>query len=127
MDLLSNMVSIIKNGYNLKLTNVEIANSTLCANVLLLLYKLGYIKGYTIKNKKKIIVFLKYLNNKPCIRNIYRISTPGRRVYLTLNKLKKNLRRKNNGFYIFSTNKGLLTDEEVLSFNLGGEVLLKVN
>lgn len=127
MDLLSNMVSIIKMGYNLKLQKVEILNSSLCVKVLLLLYKLGYIKGYTVKDKKSIIVFLKYINNKPCIRNIYRVSTPGRRVYLTLNKLKKNLRRKNNGFYIFSTNRGLLTDEEVLTFNLGGEVLLKVS
>lgn len=127
MDLLSNMVSIIKTGYNLKLSKVEIANSSVCVNVLLLLYKLGYIKGYFVKDKKKVIIFLKYINNKPCIRNIYRVSTPGRRVYLTIKKLKENIKRKNNGFYIFSTNKGLLTDEEVLAFNLGGEVLLKVN
>lgn len=127
MDLISNMISIIKNGYNLKLTKVEIMNSKICLNILLILYRLGFIKGYLIKNKKTIIIFLKYINNKPVIRNIVRISSPGKRIYMNIKKFKYHLKKKSNGFYIFSTSKGLLTDEEVLFFNIGGEVLLKVN
>jgi small subunit ribosomal protein S8 len=127
MDLLSNMVSIIKNGYNLKLKTVEISNSILCTKVLLILYRLGFINGYYIKNKMKVIVYLKYINNRPCIRNIVRVSTPGHRVYMTISKFKTHLKKKGHGFFIFSTNKGLLTDEEVLNFNIGGEVLLRVD
>lgn len=127
MDLISNMISIIKNGYNLKLTKVEIMNSKICLNILLILYRLGFIKGYLIKNKKTIIIFLKYINNKPCIRNIVRVSSPGKRIYINIKKFRYHLKKKSNGFYIFSTSKGLLTDEEALFFNIGGEILLKVN
>jgi ribosomal protein S8 len=79
MSLLSNMISIIKVGCNARHLNVIVQNSKLCLNVLTVLYKLGYIRGYIIKNKKNVVVLLKYINNKPTIRNINVISTPGRR------------------------------------------------
>jgi small subunit ribosomal protein S8 len=127
MDLLSNMISIIKNGCNLKLKVVEIPNSNLCVKVLLILYKLGFINGYSLQSKKKVLVYLKYINNKSCIRNITRISTPGHRVYMSISKFKNFLKKKGNGFYIFSTSKGIITDEDVPNFNIGGEVLLRID
>jgi small subunit ribosomal protein S8 len=127
MSLLSNMISIIKVGCNARHLNVIVQNSKLCLNVLTVLYKLGYIRGYIIKDKKNVVVLLKYINNKPTIRNINVISTPGRRKYIDYKTLQSELKKKDNGFFILSTSKGIITDEESLMFNIGGEVLLKIS
>ena len=91
------------------------------------MYRLGYIRGFSVVDKKTIAVFLKYINNKPVIKNIYVISTPGRRTFLKSNELKKEIDKKDSGFYIISTSKGVMTDEEVVLFNIGGEALLKIS
>jgi small subunit ribosomal protein S8 len=127
MHLLSNMISIIKVGYNSRHLQVVVQNSKICANVLNILYRLGYIRGYIVKDKKNIIVLLKYINNKPVIRNVGVVSTPGRRTYLKCCKLSSIMKKKDSGFLILSTSKGLLTDEESLLFKTGGEVLVKVS
>ena len=57
------MICILKVGCNAKHLQVVIQNSKLCINVLSVLYKLGYIRGFIIKDQKKIIVLLKYINN----------------------------------------------------------------
>lgn len=127
MNLVSNMISIIKVGSIAKHLVVTVQNSKLCINILNVLYRLGYIRGFAIENKKYIKVFLKYTDNKPVIRNINVISTPGRRIYTRYEGLRLDLRKKSSGFYIISTNRGLLTDEESIIFGRGGEVLLKVS
>lgn len=127
MSLLSNMISIVKVGYNARHLQVVIQNSKLCINVLSVLYKLGYIRGFIIKDQKNVIILLKYINNKPAVRNIAVISTPGRRTYLKHKKLEKFLAKKDSGFLILSTSKGILTDEESNMFKIGGEALLKIN
>jgi small subunit ribosomal protein S8 len=127
MHLISNMVSTIKVGYNTKHLQVFVQNSKLCIGILDILYKLGYIRGFVIKDKKNILVLLKYTDNKSAIRNISVVSTPGRRMFIGLKKLKFRLKKKDSGFFIVSTNKGLLTDDESLMFNTGGELLIKVN
>jgi small subunit ribosomal protein S8 len=121
------MIAIIKVGYNARHLQVVVQNSKICANVLNILYRLGYIRGYIVKDKKNIIVLLKYINNKPVIRNIGVVSTPGRRTYLKYCKLHSILKKKDSGFLILSTSKGLLTDEESLLFKTGGEVLVKIS
>jgi small subunit ribosomal protein S8 len=121
------MISRIKVANNAKLLKINVQNSKICMNILTVLYRLGYIRGFTIINKKVITVLLKYTNNNPTIRNIYVVSTPGRRVYLKYNELLKQIKKKDSGFYLLSTSKGILTDEEVTLFNVGGEVLLKIN
>jgi small subunit ribosomal protein S8 len=127
MNLVSNMISIIKVGSIAKHLVVTVQNSKLCINVLSVLYRLGYIRGFAIENKKYVKVFLKYIDNKPIIRGINVISTPGRRTYVRYEGLQLDLKKKGSGFYIISTSKGLLTDEESVIFGKGGEVLLKVN
>ena len=127
MSLISNMISIIKVGHNAKHIQVKSRNSKLCVNILNILYKLGYIRGFVVENKKEITVLLKYINNKPAIRNIQVVSTPGRRTYAKYKALRDKLQKKDNGFLILSTNKGLLTDEESFFFSTGGEPLLKVS
>lgn len=127
MSLLSNMLSIVKVGCNARHLQVTVQNSKLCINVLSVLYKLGYIRGFIVKDKKNIIVLLKYINNKPVIRNIAVISTPGRRTYIKHKKLEKFLKKKDSGFLLLSTSKGILTDEESNLFKIGGEALLKIS
>lgn len=126
MSLLSNMVCIVKVGCNAKHLQVVVQNSKLCINILSVLYRLGYIRGFIIKDQKSIIVLLKYINNKPVIRNIAVISTPGRRTFLKQKKLEKLLSRKDSGFMILSTSKGILTDEESNMLKIGGEALIKI-
>jgi|SRR5690348_15556270 small subunit ribosomal protein S8 len=127
MNLVSNMISIIKVGSIAKHLVVTVRNSKLCINILNVLYRLGYIRGFSIENKKCVKVFLKYIDNKPIIRNIDVISTPGRRTYTRCGDLRLDLKKKGSGFYIISTDKGLLTDEESVIFSRGGEVLLKIS
>lgn len=127
MNLVSNMISIIKVGSIAKHLVVTVRNSKLCINILNVLYRLGYIRGFSIENKKCVKVFLKYIDNKPIIRNIDVISTPGRRTYTGCGDLRLDLKKKGSGFYIISTDKGLLTDEESVIFSRGGEVLLKIS
>lgn len=127
MSLLSNMLSIVKVGCNARHLQVTVQNSKLCINVLSVLYKLGYIRGFIVKDKKNIIILLKYINNKPVIRNIAVISTPGRHTYIKHKKLEKFLKKKDSGFLLLSTSKGILTDEESNIFKIGGEALLKIS
>ena len=127
MNLLSNMVSIIKVGFTAKHLSVAVQNSKLCISVLGIMYKLGYIRGFVISNKKQIIVLLKYSNNKSVIRNINVISTPGRRVYIRYSSLNKIISKSNAGSYIISTSRGVITDQESEMFSIGGEVLVKIS
>jgi small subunit ribosomal protein S8 len=126
MNLLSDLIMRIKVANTAKILKVNVLNSKLCLNILKVMYKIGYIRGFVVVDNKTITVLLKYINNKPVIRNIYVISTPGRRVYLKSNELKKQVNRKDSGFYVISTSKGLITDEESVLFNVGGEALIKI-
>jgi small subunit ribosomal protein S8 len=127
MNLLSDLVMRIKVANTAKILKINVINSKLCLNILKVMYKLGYIRGFIVIDSKTITVLLKYINNKPVIKNIYVISTPGRRVYLKSKELKRQIDKKDSGFYIISTSKGLMTDEEVLLFNIGGEALIKIS
>ncbi|WDI79341.1 30S ribosomal protein S8 [Candidatus Vidania fulgoroideae] len=73
--------------------------------------------------KKNIIVYLKYIFNKPVIKNINFISKPSRRVYFNVKKIKKI------NFYncLISTNKGVLNKKESIKKKVGGEILFSIN
>jgi len=101
MSLLSNMICIVKVGCNARHLQVIVQNSKLCINVLSVLYKLGYIRGFIIKDQKNVIVLLKYINNKPVIRNIAVVSTPGRRIYIKHKKIRKVFSKKRFWFSSF--------------------------
>ena len=88
----------------------------------------GYIRDYSQTDfdngKSEINIELKYFENVPVIREITRISKPGRRVYVSV----KNLPRINNGLgiAIVSTPKGVMADHAARDANVGGEILLTV-
>ena len=87
----------------------------------------GYIRGYAVVEKdgrSEIEIELKYFDGEPVIREIERVSKPGRRVYTSV----KNMPRINNGLgvAIVSTPKGVMADHDARDANVGGEILCTV-
>jgi len=127
-DPLGDMLSRIRNGQAARKNAVPVPSSKLRANVLDVLQREGYIRGYSTSEIKKGIselnVELKYFDGEPVIKEIARVSKPGRRVYSGI----KDLGRVYNGLgiSILSTPKGVMSDSEARENNVGGEVLCRV-
>jgi small subunit ribosomal protein S8 len=111
-----------------KKSKVSTPTSRLRAGVLDVLKTEGYIRGYTSVEHKdgrsEFEIELKYFDGAPVIREIERISKPGRRVYVSV----KALPRVNNGLgvAILSTPKGVMADHDARDQNVGGEILCTV-
>ena len=127
-DPIADMLTRIRNGQQAKKAHVTSPASSLRASVLDVLVREGYIRGYERVNVRKNIdefkVELKYYDNQPVIKEIQRVSTPGRRVYSKVKDLPKFY--NGLGIYILSTPSGVMSDHEARQANLGGEVLCKV-
>ena len=127
-DPLGDMLTRIRNGQAARMDAVPVPASKLRANVLEVLKREGFIRGYSESELRKGIrelsVELKYLDGEPVIREISRVSKPGRRVYSRI----KDLPRFYNGLgiSILSTPRGVLSDHEAREANVGGEVLCRV-
>ena len=109
------------------MTMISSPNSRLRESVLGVLKNEGYIRGYAVierEGRSEIEIELKYFDGEPVIREIERISKPGRRVYTSV----KNLPRINNGLgvAIVSTPKGVMADHDARDANVGGEILCTV-
>jgi small subunit ribosomal protein S8 len=102
-------------------------NSQLRIRLLNVLQEEGYIRGYAeveVKGHRELEIELKYHEGQPVIRELKRISTPGRRVYSSVKDLKPH--RSGLGVSILSTPQGLMTDTSAREKNVGGEVLCQV-
>lgn len=130
-DNLSDMLTRIRNGQKSNLSEIELFWPTpkICLNVLNILYKEGYIRGFKkiSKNNKLIIkVLLKYdIQGIPAMKTIERISKPSQKVYSSINSLWKV--KTGLGIYILSTPKGILTDSDARFLNVGGEILCYIS
>ena len=124
-DPIGDLLSRIRNAQMRKKSKVSTPGSRLRANLLDVLKTEGYIRGYTTVEHKdgrsEFEIELKYFDGAPVIREIERISKPGRRVYVSV----KTLPRVNNGLgiSILSTPKGVMADHEARDANVGGEIL----
>ena len=124
-DLLSDMVARIRNGQHARLAKIVCPSSNLLANVLDVLKREGYIRDFRrIEDKREIEIELKYYEGVPVIKEIKRISKPGRRVYSQFAKLPKI--HNSLGIAILSTSRGVMSDNEAHKANVGGEVLCSV-
>jgi small subunit ribosomal protein S8 len=127
-DPLSDLIARITNAQMRKKPKVSTPNSRLRVSVLDVLKSEGYIRGYsTVEHKdgrSEVEVELKYHEGEPVIREMSRVSKPGRRVYVAV----RNLPRINNGLgvAILSTPKGVMADHDARDANVGGEVLCTV-
>ena len=126
-DPLGDLLSRIRNAQMRNKGKVTSPNSRLRESVLEVLKNEGYIRGYAVVEKdgrSEIEIELKYFDGEPVIREIERISKPGRRVYTSV----RNLPRINNGLgvTIVSTPKGVMADHDARDANVGGEILCTV-
>jgi len=121
------MLTRIRNAQAVKILEVVIPFSRIKLLISQTLKNNGYvdnIKEYFEKDRKFIKLTLKYINEKPRITEVKRISKPGSRVYVK----SKNLHNYLNGFgvYVVSTSKGVMTDKEARKNNLGGEIICSI-
>jgi small subunit ribosomal protein S8 len=127
-DPLGDMLTRIRNGQRARKDSISSPASRLRSNVLDVLKREGYIRDYAQREVRpginEIDIQLKYFEGDPVIREINRVSTPGRRVYSKI----KDLQRVYNGLgiAILSTPRGVLSDTEAREMNVGGEVLCQV-
>ncbi|MBY0531743.1 MAG: 30S ribosomal protein S8 [Xanthobacteraceae bacterium] len=127
-DPLGDMLTRIRNAQMRKRDRVSTPGSSFRARVLDVLKDEGYIRGYSTtefgNGRTEFDVELKYAEGEPAIREIARVSKPGRRVYASVDALP----RINNGLgiAIVSTPKGVMADHSAREQNLGGEVLCTV-
>ncbi|MDC1260269.1 30S ribosomal protein S8 [Pseudomonadota bacterium] len=127
-DTLGDMLTRIRNGQSAQKKVVDAPASRFRGNVLDVLKREGYIRNFSqIEKKPGIIEFkieLKYFDGKPVISEIKRVSTPGRRVYSSINDLPKTY--NGLGISILSTPRGVMSDNEARAAQVGGEVLCQV-
>ncbi len=127
-DPLGDMLARIKNGHMRRKAQVNCPASKLKENVLSVLKREGYIRDFRRNGqespKPELVIELKYYEGEPVIREIGRVSKPGRRVYSGVRDMPNVY--GGLGVTIVSTPQGVMTDHEARAANLGGEVLCKV-
>jgi small subunit ribosomal protein S8 len=127
-DPIGDMFSRIRNGQMRLLDSIEIPSSNFRKNILEILKNEGYIKDYYIEksenNKINLKINLKYYEGDPVIKEIKRISKPGRRVYSRATSIPKVM--NGLGLAILSTPKGVMSDVEARKNNIGGEIICRV-
>ena len=127
-DPIGDMITRIRNAQMRLLHNVKIPSSKFRTRILDVLKQEGYISGYKTMsdtiNKGLLSVDLKYHNGIPVIKEIKRISKPGRRVYAKAESIPKI--QNGLGLAIVSTSKGIMTDNDARSQNVGGEIICRI-
>ena len=127
IDPIGDMFTRIRNGQMRNLDTIVVPHSKFRINILEILKIEGYINNYYVDkkdNKQSLKIDLKYYEGLPVIKEIKRISKPGRRVYsraLSIPKIQNGL-----GLAILSTSKGVMSDAEARKNNLGGEIICRV-
>ncbi|AXS41044.1 30S ribosomal protein S8 [Breoghania sp. L-A4] len=127
-DPLGDMLTRIRNAQMRRKSTVNTPASRLRGTVLEVLASEGYIRGFSQVDfeggPSEFSIELKYYDDVPVIREIQRVSKPGRRVYASV----KNIPRVANGLgvSILSTSKGVMADHQARDENVGGEVLCRV-
>ena len=128
MDPIADMLTKIRNAFLAGHKTCPVRFSKIKESILIILKEEGYIKDFRTDEragKKSIKITLSYdEEDKPLIGNIKRISKPGRRIYLSCDKLPYVL--KGIGILIVSTSKGLMTDKKARKERVGGEIICEI-
>ncbi len=127
-DPISDMITRIRNAQMRGLTVAKVPNSKFRARILDVLKGEGFISNYKFvadtKSKGHLVIDLKYSNGLPVIKNITRISKPGRRIYTKADSIPKI--QSGLGISIVSTSIGIMSDNDARNKNVGGEIICKV-
>ena len=125
MDPISNMLTIIKNGYLARKLFVTAPNSRIKKEIAKKLAEAGYIGEITVSGDKRILkIELLYKDKEPLVSELKRVSKPSLRVYTSSKKIPRILRGRGEVF--LSTPKGILTGAQARKMKTGGEILLKI-
>jgi small subunit ribosomal protein S8 len=127
-DPLGDLLTRIRNAQGSRHASCVSPASKLRANVLEVLKREGYIRGFSAEQVRpgvaQLRIELKYSEGEPVIKEIHRVSKPGRRVYSKIQELPRVY--AGLGVSILSTPRGVLSDAEARAANVGGEVLCRV-
>lgn len=127
-DPVGDMLTRIRNAQRARHSVCVAPASKLRENVLNVLKREGYIRGYAQENLRpgvnQLRIELKYNEGEPVIKEINRVSKPGRRVYAKIKELPRVY--AGLGISILSTPQGVMSDAEARAANVGGEVLCRV-
>ena len=128
VDPIGDMITRIRNAQMRMLNKVRVPHSKFREKILDILKQEGYIADYKVlsdsNTKTSLSVDLKYNNGLPVIKEIKRVSKPGRRIYVratSIPKIKNGL-----GLAIVSTSIGIMTDNDARRKNVGGEISCKI-
>ena len=128
IDPIGDMITRIRNAQMRSLSSVKIPGSKFRASILDVLKKEGYISDYKfltdVKDKNSLTVSLKYDNGNPVIKEIKRVSKPGRRIYAKADSIP--IIQNGLGLAIVSTSKGIMSDNDAKNKNIGGEIICRV-
>ena len=128
-DPIADMLTRIRNAVRVNKNDVNIKASNICEGIAKVLKQEGYIEDFDRidDNKQGILrISLKYdVVGSPILKEIKRMSKPGRRVYLSVDKLPRVL--AGMGIAIISTSKGVMSDKSCREANVGGEILCMVS
>ena len=127
-DPIGDMITRIRNAQLRELYHVKIPNSKFRAKILEVLKQEGYISNYKLlsdtESKSSLVVDLKYYNGLPVIKEIKRISKPGRRIYARASSIPRI--QNGLGLAIVSTSIGIMSDNDARIKNVGGEIICRV-
>jgi small subunit ribosomal protein S8 len=127
-DPLADMFTRIRNGSKEKFEKIDVPASKLKREIIRILKEEGYIKNFKVvtdDHKHEMIrIFLKYDASKKGIIRIKRVSRPGRRIYVGIDRIPSVM--SGLGISLLSTPRGILTDKGARKANVGGEVLCHV-
>ena len=126
-DPISDLLTRIRNGQQVRKSNVNCPSSKMKLAILKVLKEEGYIREFSETEgiKGKVIeISLKYYHGEPVIKEIIRISKPGLRIYSSVKNMP--VYKNNMGVSIVSTSKGVMTNFKAKEINIGGEVLCRI-
>ena len=123
-DKIGDLITRIRNGFNAGHQHVFVRDRKFTRAILTLLEKEGYLAGFEVAENYSLKVNLKYVDHRPSLRVIERVSKPGCRKYIAVKDFKPYY--NGLGVNVLSTSKGIMSDFEAKKANIGGELLFRV-
>lgn len=123
-DPIADMLTRIRNAQMARHDSVEFPASRIKIDILRILKEEGYIKDFRVRRegpRRQVKVWLKYVEKKPVLSGLTRVSKPGRRMYVGKHEIPKVL--NGVGVAVLSTSQGVITDHQARRRGVGGEVL----
>jgi small subunit ribosomal protein S8 len=124
---IADFLTRIRNAQKARHSTIELPASNIKVAIAKILKEQGFVSDYQKIDdgvQGTLKVALKYYNRKPAINELKRVSTPGRRMYVGVENLPKV--RRGLGIAIISTSKGVMTEKQARSYNVGGELICTI-